>query len=203
MSDWPPINLYINYEDTELEGFAISYYYKEFSEGRTALAEEIVYIKRNNYLYSKSKKVVGYLNKFLHCNPNIFEDIDFIVPIPGNINSRNRMGDLANYLSKVIHKPVLELILTNEIHPSYSKKKTIENQYPIREGKFSIKTLSNDLSKSKILILDDVCTSGTTLIVCAKLLENIGCKNVIPFVLCTSRSLSVDSETPPLYDLPF
>ena len=192
MSNWEPIDIYVDYEGIQLEGFALSYYYKSVEEGRTALAEEIVYIKRKNYLYSRSKKVVGYLNKFLRCNPNIFKEIDYIVPIPGNLKPNNRMRDLALFLGKIIHKPVLELLTTNEVHPSYSKGKTLENQYSSRKSKFDIKIPSNDLSKSKILLLDDVCTSGTTLIVCAKLLESVGCKDIVPFVLCTSRSLSLD-----------
>lgn len=190
ISDWPPINIHINYKGMELEGYALSYYYKEGSEGRTALAEEIVYIKHNNYLYSKSKKVVGYLKKFLRINPKLFDTIDLIVPIPGNIHSRNRMEDLARVLGEELHKPVLELISTNEIQPSYSKLKTVENQFSERESKFSIKNPSTEISTSRILLLDDVCTSGTTMIVCAKLLGNIGCKNVVPFVLCTSRILT-------------
>jgi ComF family protein len=104
--------------------------------------------------------------------------IDGIVPVP--LHSKrlfkrgyNQSTIIANSISKVIGKPVMNTLVSRAIHTTTQTSKTkLERQQNVAHAFACIQELS--LESKNLLLVDDVCTSGATLMACSAVLQSKG-----------------------------
>ena len=107
---------------------------------------------------------------------------DVIIPVP--IHKRrlrergyNQSSLLAQRLSRMTRIPVVEGTLIRTRHtPSQAKSDNVDQRRKNIENAF--KCVNHDISGKRILIIDDVCTSGATLNSCATSLKSAGAASV-------------------------
>jgi len=107
---------------------------------------------------------------------------DVIIPVP--IHKRrlrergyNQSSLLARRLSRSTRTPVLEGVLIRTKHtPSQAKSDSVEQRR--KNIRNAYKCVRRDISGKRILLIDDVCTSGATLNSCAAPLKSAGAASV-------------------------
>ncbi|NLK21800.1 MAG: ComF family protein [Epulopiscium sp.] len=126
--------------------------------------------------YKEYARYLGHLmaDKIRNEAPN--EKFDLIIPIPIHPNRKKSRGynqgeELAKTISKELNSPMDTSILirTKETRPQ-SGLTIIERKNNIKNA-FKIK-INMDLKQMKILLVDDIYTTGATINSCAKLLKN-------------------------------
>lgn len=146
------------------------------------------------FKYSDKTHVSDDLAKmFVNFNKEIFDEVDFIISVPMHplrlVKRRyNQAALLANSVAKIAKKKVFHdiLIRTKNTPPqaSLSKKERKRNL----AGAFEIKKKHLSFLKGKkVLIIDDVITTGSTVNACAKILKKAGAAKV--FVLSIAKTL--------------
>lgn len=114
-----------------------------------------------------------YLSEKLKC--------DVIMYVPSNkktIMKRgyDAMGEVAQYLSKEIDLPILNILRKRENVADLAALKGDERRNAVRDA-FSCE-FHPDLMKKRILFIDDVFTTGATVGECCTLLYRCGAKNI-------------------------
>lgn len=118
-----------------------------------------------------------------------FEFTDYhIIPIPLHPKRERERGFnqsliLAEHLAKSLQIPLLKTAFT-KIKPTIAQAKT-QNLHERKNnllGCFAVSDVQA-IQNKKILLVDDVCTSGATLIEAAHTLKRAGAKNIIGFVM--------------------
>ena len=123
-------------------------------------------------------KILDNLTPFI--SYELLKDYEIIIPIPPSLSS-NRLQDIVLYLGNKLTKK-LNIPLINALRQdSYLTQKKLDrtNRFKNAENKFVIK--SHFLSKvkgKKILLIDDVSTTGASLINASKLLKQHGASKV-------------------------
>lgn len=110
------------------------------------------------------------------------KEVDFIVPVPMNRFKRlfrmyNPALILAQEISKISKKPTIPDVL---IKSRWTKSQTFLSQTE-REKNLANSIVINkkyEIQESRILLVDDVRTTGSTINKCARILKNAGVKNV-------------------------
>lgn len=106
-----------------------------------------------------------------------FDDIDFIVPVPLHRLKRitrgyNQSEEIAKGISSVTTIPV-ENVLTASYHSTQTRKdanqrlKNVMNVYKVDDDMIEI------LENRHVLLLDDVITTGATLLSCMQAIKNV------------------------------
>ncbi|MDD5492540.1 MAG: ComF family protein [bacterium] len=113
--------------------------------------------------------------------------IDTLIPVPLHKKQfakrqYNQSAVLAGNLSKAIGIPVSPQALsrTRETRPQYTlnkqeRAKNIKNAFRVKEG--------TQLPGAKVLVIDDICTTGSTINECARVLKQAGVMEVHGLVL--------------------
>lgn len=116
-----------------------------------------------------------------------WDRIDYIIPVPlhrkgYHVRGYNQAALLANKLSKYFNKPVLENVLLKirrtKAQASLNKEERLRNltdAYYVREKEV--------VRRKNILLVDDVCTTGTTIEECSKVLKNSGANKIWAMVV--------------------
>jgi ComF family protein len=130
-----------------------------------------------------SLKFAGAKNFARHCakiiSADINADFDYIVPVPiGKKRLRkrgyNQAEVIAKYISRDLQIPIAKDILyrtIEKVQHTLSEKERIKNaedSYKIRESG------SEKVNGKRVLLIDDVYTTGATVSVCKKLLTDAG-----------------------------
>lgn len=113
------------------------------------------------------------------------ENADFLVPVPSGFRSIEKRGFapaeiIAKRISWQSKAPVVKAIKTKDNkleQKALGRKKRIENA----KNSFYINE-KVDLRGKRIILIDDVCTTGSTLSVAAELLLDAGAKEVVAAV---------------------
>jgi len=114
-------------------------------------------------------------------------DIDVLVPVPlhrKRLRERgyNQARLLAGELAKLINKPVANDILVRRRHtPPQARTATVEERKNNIADAFACR--DSRLRDSRVLLLDDVATSGVTLDACAAVLKANGAAEVWGLVM--------------------
>lgn len=130
----------------------------------------------------------------LRCMP---KNIDFIIPVPLHwwrfiVRQYNQSAELAKELSKQTKIPCeLNLLKRHKSTASQGHKNKIE-RYNNLKNAFSINKDFKKIKNAKILLIDDVLTSGATANACAKILKQYGAESV--HVLTIARVEKVSSQ---------
>ncbi len=125
-------------------------------------------------------------------NKKIAEDIDIIIYIPTHkrkeaLRGYNQAELLAVYISKNLEKPLLR---QNLIKTKCTKEQSHSNKIDRiinLKGSFQIKDPS-EIEGKRILLVDDIITTGVTMDECSRVLINNGAKEVIGIALTSSKN---------------
>ena len=106
-----------------------------------------------------------------------FDDIDCIVPMPISISRRmargyNQSEMLAIVISDITHKPIITNALQRK---DFHQSQTTLNRWQRQENVADTFQLTDDsqLQGKHVLLIDDICTTGATLIACSNALRAI------------------------------
>ncbi|HEY6328992.1 MAG TPA: phosphoribosyltransferase family protein [Blastocatellia bacterium] len=113
---------------------------------------------------------------------------DIIVPVPLHAARKrergfNQASVIARALSKILHSPVDEKVLVRAKHTerhragmdSFDRSKSISGALQISSG--------DSLRNRRVLLVDDLCTTGSTLSEAARVLLNSGASRVSAFTI--------------------
>ena len=113
--------------------------------------------------------------------------IDAIIPVPLHRKRRrergyNQAGLIACSLSKKLHIPVDEnyIIRVKKTTPM----KELNNIERVKNLQNAFQIYYNGIRYNKVLIVDDIYTTGATIDACAKCLKEYGTDNVYAITLC-------------------
>lgn len=111
-----------------------------------------------------------------------------VIPVPLHPSRERRRGFnqsllIARLISEKLNLPLVtdELLKARQTLPQ-AKTKNIKERRQNLAGSFTLAGKQN-LYRQKILLVDDVCTSGTTLIEAANTLKRAGAQEIIGFTL--------------------
>lgn len=151
------------------------FYYREGSNYR-----EIVH----RFKYNGEKRMGRYFSKMLgqkiaECGR--FENIDYIIPVPLHFIKKwkrgfNQAGIIAHEIGNITGKRVLEGVLLRRSYTSTQTRKNPEERWKNVYEAFYLSN-GNILQDKRVLLVDDVLTTGATIEACGRRLEHIeGCK---------------------------
>lgn len=116
--------------------------------------------------------------------------MDLIVPVPVHIDKENQLGfnrmqKLAKVVCHYLQMPFLYALekkfnLDLKTLSAAERRKKVQEMYAVREGAKRI------IMDKKIILLDDIVTTGTTLSECAYMLRREGAKEVVAVALAKS-----------------
>lgn len=182
-------NLEILDREVEIDSNYIKKVYYSLSYNRF-IREMIKNYKYNgkNYLY----KPFGEIMLKTIENKKMAEDIDIILYVPTHrrkeaLRGYNQAELLANYISKNLEKPLLK---DNLIKTRWTKEQSHSNKIDRiinLQDSFQIKA-PIEIKGKKILLVDDIITTGGTMEECSRVLINNGAKEVIGLALTSSKN---------------
>ncbi len=150
-------------------------------------------LRKFKFGYNKnvSSAFVKILENYLIDNKEIFNEYDYITCVPIYKNREkfrgfNQSELLGVKICEIVDKPFNKNILI-KIKNTYP-----QTTVPQNERKNNIKdaiVLSDkyDIKDKRILLVDDVFTTGSTLNECAKILKENGCRNVSCFTILKTK----------------
>lgn len=182
-------NLEVLNREVKIDSIYINRIYYSLSYNRF-IREMMKNYKYNgkNYLY----KPFGEIMLKTIENKKIAEDIDIIIYIPTHkrkeaLRGYNQAELLAVYISKNLEKPLLR---QNLIKTKWTKEQSHSNKIDRiinLKGSFQIKDPS-EIEGKRILLVDDIITTGVTMDECSRVLINNGAKEVIGIALTSSKN---------------
>jgi len=141
----------------------------------------------------KKKVALAYPLSYLLCRKiKDIPDIDIIIPVPLHprrlrFREFNQSLLLSKLISYHLNRPVLkDVIIKNKDAPPQisldgdKRRKNMRNAFSVKEG-FSI-------SKKRVLLIDDVFTTGSTVNECAKILKKSGADSIFVLTLVMANN---------------
>lgn len=122
---------------------------------------------------------------------NLFSDADLIVPVPSHWTRLLKRGYnppaiIASKISHFLKIPFRTDVLKRVLKTQYQKNKSFEERLENVNGAFLCK---KDLSGKKIILVDDVLTTGATLNECAKTLKSANAEKVFGLTIASTAIL--------------
>jgi len=122
----------------------------------------------------KSARLLGEYYGALLCSEPRYRDMDFIIPVPLHPKKQEKRGfnqseEFALGLSQILGKPVKTEFLKRTHFSNSQSHKTRKERFDILAGEFKV-VKGEELYQKKILLVDDVITTGATLEACGKIL---------------------------------
>ncbi|MBQ8177602.1 MAG: ComF family protein [Clostridia bacterium] len=146
-----------------------------------------------NYKDNGSPWLAPYIAKYLITYAKAMElTADYLVYVPSSDKAIKTRGFEHNKKVATLICTALDMPLTEPLHRVYQKKDqsnlTYEERYQNVQGSF---ILREDYDRSlligkKILLIDDVMTTGATVTTCAQILKNNGAQEIIILTLARS-----------------
>jgi ComF family protein len=135
-----------------------------------------------------SKLMTKYINRLIKLkNINIFQDNPILIPVPLHTRRLNWRGFNQ---SELLAQKLGDTFQLNTRTDVLIRKKEITPQaeVEIRQRVQNVKNIfscknKRDISGKHIMLIDDICTTGSTLNECAKALKKAGVKNVSAIVV--------------------
>jgi ComF family protein len=117
------------------------------------------------------------------------DPIDFIIPVPlyptaERIRGYNQALRLAEALALRLQIPVLNALARIRLTQAQHRLNRVQRQENV-EGAFGLSsdTMLQKIKGKRLLLLDDVCTTGSTFVACAQVLKAAGAARVQGFCL--------------------
>lgn len=119
-----------------------------------------------------------------------FDDIDFIVPIPLHVSKLvkrgyNQSDYIAKGVSEVTSIPVVSAIVASKPH----KTQTSQSAESRRLNVCGVFSIGCDVSGKRILLVDDVITTGATISECCDVLRQAGAGDIKVLSLALAESV--------------
>jgi ComF family protein len=113
---------------------------------------------------------------------SVFMEYDYVVPVPlhpkkEKLRGYNQSEKIANGFSFVSEIPVLNGVLVRHKNTSTQTRKGRFDRYLNMEDMFSLNG-ADKIKNQRILLIDDVITTGATLEACSHVLLNGGCQSL-------------------------
>lgn len=162
----------------------------------SALAQHIALIKYvevgligkliHVFKYQYAEEVLGVIEErvqtFVSTHSELFQDIDLLVPVPLHKKrfaerGFNQAASIASVFGNVLQKPLGEKMLIRTRHTPHQAKLDREGRMKNVEDAFVV-TDSLDTRGKRILLVDDVYTTGATMQACAKAFKDAGALRV-------------------------
>ncbi|MDP8216112.1 MAG: ComF family protein [Candidatus Kaelpia imicola] len=141
------------------------------------------------FKYRRALSLLNYLSEelYLFLKEEIlpFEKIDFISYVPlhrRKLKERefNQAELLARAVSKRTNITLLKKLLLRKIYTTSQSKLSKEERRVNIDGVFKVNLkYKNIIRNSKVLLIDDIITTGSTTIECIKELERLGSKTIV------------------------
>jgi len=121
------------------------------------------------------------------------EDFDLIIPVPISKErykerGYNQTGIISKKLAKMLNKPYSFDILMKIRNSERQSMQNFKDRQKSIKNVFKIADNINVLNK-KILLIDDIFATGSTVNECCRLLKNVGVENIKVAVICISHML--------------
>ncbi|MBQ4102636.1 MAG: ComF family protein, partial [Oscillospiraceae bacterium] len=115
-------------------------------------------------------------------------EFDLMIPVPGVFFVGRHLSSLCSLLSKRTKIPLSKRILKRRFGSKKQHKLTMEHR--VKNAKYSYFLGSKkDLSNLRILLVDDIITTGATLNACAALLKEAGAKEVVCLTIASTNPI--------------
>ncbi|EKD41811.1 MAG: amidophosphoribosyltransferase-like protein [uncultured bacterium] len=129
-----------------------------------------------------------FVDHLLRHHFSYFENADFLIPAPLSSNrlskrTYNQSLELTKGLSKKTGKPYLRQALIKVKETSNQADLSLPERQKNLQGAFKWSETGPSLEGKKIILVDDVFTTGNTLNACAEVLKKAGAKEVGCFTL--------------------
>jgi len=110
-------------------------------------------------------------------------EADVIIPVPltprrTRERGYNQAGLIAVEISKLINVPVVDDFLVRVKHTKAQKKMTLKERQENLKGAFEIKPPYTTIKDKRVLLVDDVLTTGTTVDECARVMKKAKPKSI-------------------------
>lgn len=134
-------------------------------------------------------------------------NVDFIIPIPLHSLKKAQRGFNQSYyiakgISRVLKIPVENSVIKrNRFTESQTKKSAVERRTNV-EGAFSVRNATK-VENKKIILVDDVITTGATISECARILKFSGAKNIYAVSIAIPDDYILSGADTPNIDKPF
>ena len=114
------------------------------------------------------------------------ENIDYLVPVPLHLKSRrtyNQAFEIAKGMSEIWGIKILECSKWSYVMPARAGMNLDER----RKLKSDAYTITKEIKGYNVAIIDDVCTTGLTLLRFSEVLKNSGANVIKAYTLATVR----------------
>lgn len=113
------------------------------------------------------------------CEKGLNADIDIIVPIPISDKTMSKRGYnqtelIAKELRFLMNVPYKNVLIKTRDTEAQKSMKRAADRRENAEGVYAVSAKAGDISGKRILLIDDVCTTGSTLGSAAKVLKEAG-----------------------------
>lgn len=110
-------------------------------------------------------------------------EADVIIPVPlapkrAKERGYNQAGLIAAELSKILNVPIQDNFLVRVKHTEAQKKMTLKERQENLHGAFEIKPPYSAIKGRRVLLVDDVFTTGTTADECARVMKKAKPKSI-------------------------
>lgn len=147
--------------------------------------DKIIYIWKYLYAEELVKVVDGFVQDFIQSNFILFADVDAIVPVP--LHSRrfaergfNQAEEIAKSISEILDIPVVNILKRKRYTKQQAKLKKSQRTKNVVNAFVPSKYFKK---YKKVLLVDDVFTTGSTMNECSRVLLYNGIEKVNGFVL--------------------
>lgn len=146
-------------------------------------------VKKLKYDYVKAYAEVG-ASILLRNFPPISAEVITWVPLhPHKQADRgfNQAEEMARYLGNWLGRPAVPLLTRRINAPPQAQQNSLTERSQRLAGHFALHSQSlsytKELSRTTIMIIDDVCTTGATLHECAVVLQSLGCRKIYGYTV--------------------
>lgn len=166
---------------------ATSYFYYHKGGAASCLLRALKY---------NGRKDIGYvLGRYAACElqpSGFFSGIDFLVPVPLHPLRERKRGynqsrEIARGISSIVQIPLLETCLSRCHNNLTQTHKSSFERWQNTVGLFTDTPFSASLKDKHILLIDDVLTTGATLVACADALSGIPGLRISLFTLAWAQ----------------
>lgn len=147
-----------------------------------ALVGKLLHVFKYQYAEDVSGVLHEIVQTFIQDQSGTFTDIDLIVPVPLHKKrfaerGFNQAASIANMLAIELDTPIASTMLIRSRHTPHQAQLKREERFKNVAQAFSL-SKGASVEEKRILLVDDVYTTGATMQACAEVLKQAGARDV-------------------------